>query len=89
MYSCLESLYTLFEKYNFYLKNKEIQSNQFKLEFIKMDNPIDIFSITKIDNKFNILIPFKNMNTSFKTSISSLDNLYSFLELHLYNYNNK
>ena len=89
MYSCLESLYTLFEKYNFYLKNKEIQCNQFKLEFIKMDNPIDIFSITKIDNKFNILIPFKNMNTSFKTSISSLDNLYSFLELHLYNYNNK
>jgi hypothetical protein len=89
MYSCLESLYTLFEKYNFYLKNKEIQRNQFKLEFIKMDNPIDIFSITKIDNKFNILIPFKNMNTSFKTSISSLDNLYSFLELHLYNYNNK
>ena len=89
MYSCLESLYTLFEKYNFYLKNKEIQLNQFKLEFIKMDNPIDIFSITKIDNKFNILIPFKNMNTSFKTSISSLDNLYSFLELHLYNYNNK
>ena len=89
MYSCLESLYTLFEKYNFYLKNKEIQSNQFKLEFIKMVNPIDIFSITKIDNKFNILIPFKNMNTSFKTSISSLDNLYSFLELHLYNYNNK
>jgi hypothetical protein len=89
MYSCLESLYTLFEKYNFYLKKKEIQCNQYKIEFIKMDNQIDIFSITKIDNKFNILIPFKNMNTSFKTSISSLDNLYSFLEIHLYNYNNK
>lgn len=89
MYSCLESLYTLFDSYNFYLKNKEILPNQFKLEFIKLDNPIDIFSITKIDNQYNILIPFKNVNTSFKTSISNVDNLYSFLELHLYNYNNK
>lgn len=89
MYSCLESLYTLFDSYNFYLKNKEILPNQFKLEFIKLDNPIDIFSITKIDNQYNILIPFKNMNTSFKTSISNVDNLYSFLEFHLYNYHNK
>ena len=89
MYSCLDILYTLFDNYNFYLKNKEILPNQFKLEFIKLDNPIDIFSITKIDNQYNILIPFKNMNTSFKTSISNIDNLYSFLELHLYNYNNK
>ena len=89
MYSCLESLYTLFDSYNFYLKNKEILNNNFKLEFIKLDNPIDIFSITKIDNQYNILIPFKNVNTSFKTSISNVDNLYSFLELHLYNYNNK
>ena len=89
MYSCLENLFSLFGNYNFYLKNKEILPNQFKLEFIQFDNPIDIFSITKIDNQYNILIPFKNRNTSFKTSISNLDNLYSFLELHLYNYNNK
>jgi len=89
MYIYLEQLYTLFDSYNFYLKNKEILPNQFKLEFIKLDNPIDIFSITKINNKYNILIPFKNMNTSFKTSISNLDHLYPFLELHLYNYNTK
>ncbi len=89
MYSCLENLYTLFGNYNFYLKNKEILPNHFKLEFIKLDNPIDIFSITKVGNQYNILIPFKDINTSYKTSISNLDNLYSFLELHLYNYNNK
>ena len=89
MYDLLEYLYNLFTNYNFTLNKKEILLNQFKLEFIKSGNYIDIFSIDFVNNQYQLVVPLKNFNTSYKTSITNFENLYSFLEFHLYNYSIK
>ena len=90
MYYQLEYIYNLFNNYDFRLFKKEFKNNKILLEFCKIDNIIDKFSIILHERSIETIIPLKEDNKSYKCKINNFENTINYLKLHIENYyNNK
>ena len=88
MYLELENIYNLFNRYNFLLYKKEIYNNTILLEFCRVENVIDKFSVLLTENNIETIIPLKKNNIAFKNSNYDLRNTFNYLKFHIENYCN-
>ena len=80
MYLELENIYRIFDKYKFILYKKEINNNKILLEFCRVENVIDKFSILLTENNIETIIPLKKNNIAFKNSNYNFKNTFNYLK---------
>lgn len=81
----MQTIEDLFTRYDYISINDTTMRT--KLFFVKdVTKILDVYSIElTLDNTFNISIPINNSNYLYTTTISNLEDVLPYLELHLQN----